>query len=76
MEISFKGLNCNGASWYCGIDRNVDRDIGKVGEIIEFTGWNVFIISIDTNTRRKLWHYKNQIQRKSRREFIINRDLI
>jgi hypothetical protein len=31
MEISFKGLNFYGASLYCGIDRDIDSDIGKVG---------------------------------------------
>jgi hypothetical protein len=34
IEISFKGLNLYGASLYFGIDRDIERDIGKVGEII------------------------------------------
>ena len=55
----------------------IERDIGKVGEIIELTRGKGLILSIDSNSRSKLWHntYTNH-QGKTLEEFIITSDLL
>jgi hypothetical protein len=77
IEISYKGLNFYAASLYFAIDRATERDVGKVGEIIELTRGKGLILSIDSNSRSKLWRntYMNQ-RGKTLEEFIITSDLI
>ena len=77
QTISYKGLNFYGASLYFAIDRDIERDIGKVGDIIELTREKVLILSINTNSRSKLRHdtYTNQ-RGKTLEEFIVISDLL
>jgi hypothetical protein len=49
IEISYKDLNFYGAGLYFAIDRDIERDIGKVGEIIELTRGKGLILSFDSN---------------------------
>jgi hypothetical protein len=44
-EFSYKHLNSYGASLYFAIDRDFERDTGKVEEIIELTRGKCLIIS-------------------------------
>jgi len=76
IEIRYKGLNFYGASIYFAIDRDTERDIRKVEEIKELTRGKGLILSIDSNSRSKLWHdtYTNQ-RGKTLEEFIITGDL-
>ena len=77
IEFSYKGLNFYGASLYFAIDRDVGRDIGKVEEIRKLTRGKGLILSIDSNSRRRLWHGTQTNQRgKHLEEFIITSDLI
>ena len=77
VEISFKGLNFYGASLYFAINRDIERDIGKVGEIIELSRGKGLILSIDSNSRGKLSHDTNTNQRgKTLEEFVITSDLL
>ena len=77
IEICYKGLNFYGTSLYFAIDRDIERDTGKVKEIKELTRAKALILSIDSNSRSKLWHdmYTNQWG-KTLEEFIITSDLL
>ena len=76
IEFSCKGLKFYGASLYFAIDLDMGRDIGKVEEIRKLTRGKVLIISIDSNSRSKLWHDTQTNQRcKNMGEFIITSDL-
>ena len=77
IEFSYKGLKFYGASLYFAIDREIERDTAKVQEIIEVTRGKGLILSIDTNSRSKLWNdiYTNQ-RGKTLEEFIITSDLL
>ena len=76
-EFSYKGINFYGASLYFAIDRDVGRDTGKVEEIRKFTRGKGLILSINSNSRSRLWHdmHTNQ-QVKHVEEFIITSNLI
>jgi len=63
IEFSCKGLKFYGASVYFTIDRDMGRDIGKVEEIRKLTRGKGLIISIDSNSRSKLWHDTQTKQR-------------
>jgi hypothetical protein len=76
-EITYKGLRFYGDSLYLAIDQDIERDIGKVEEIVELTKGNGLILSIDSNSRSKLWHDKYTNQRgKSLENFIITSDFV
>ena len=76
-EIRYKVLNFYGDSLYFAIDRNTERDTGKVEEIKELTRGKGLILSIDSNSRIKLWHDKYTNQRgKTLEEFIITNNLL
>jgi len=77
IEIRYKGLTFSGASLYFAIDRDIERDIRKVEEIKELTRGKDLILSIDNNSRSKLWHdtYTNQ-RGKTLEEFVITSDLL
>ena len=76
IEFSYKGLNFYGASLYFAIDQDLGRDIGKVEEIRKLTRGKGLILSIDSNSRSKLWHDTHTNQRgKTLEEFIITSDL-
>jgi hypothetical protein len=77
IEIRYKGLSFYGASLYFAIDQETETDIGKVEEITELTKGKGLILSIDSNSRSKLWHDKYTNQRgKILKDFIITSDLV
>jgi hypothetical protein len=77
IEISYTGLNFYAASLYFAIDRDIERDIGKVEGIKELTRGKGLILSVDSNSRSNLWHdmYMNQ-RGETLEEFIITSDLL
>jgi hypothetical protein len=77
LEISYKSLSFYGASLYFEIDPDIERDIGKVEEIIELTKGKGLILSINSKSRSKLWHDKYTNQRgEISMDFIITSDLV
>jgi hypothetical protein len=77
IEIGCKGLSFYGASLSFVTDQDIERDIGKVEEIIKLTKGKGLILSIDSNPRSKLWHSKYMNQRgKILENFIITSDLV
>jgi hypothetical protein len=77
IELAYKGLKFFGASLYFAIDRDIDTDTAKVEEIMQTTRGNGLILSIDTNSRSRLWNdiYMNK-RGKTLEEFIIINDLL
>jgi hypothetical protein len=76
IEFSCKGLTFYGASIYFAIDCDMGQDFRKVEEIRELTRGKGLIISMDSNSRSKLWHGTQTNQRgKNLEDFIINSDL-
>ena len=77
IEIRYKGLNFYRASLYFAIDRDIESDNGKVEEIKELTRGKGLTLSIDSNSRSKLWHntYTNQ-RGKPLEEFITSNLLL
>jgi hypothetical protein len=76
VEFGRKGLKFYGASLYFAIDQDMGRDIDKVEEVRKLIRGKGVIISIDSNSRSKLWHDTETNQRgKNLEEFIITSDL-
>ena len=77
IELSYSGLNFYGASLYFPIDREIERDIELLEEIMQLTKGKGLLLSIDSNSRSKLWYDTITNQRgKLLEDFIITRDLI
>lgn len=76
LELRHGDYNFYGASLCFPIDRDIERDIESIGKIIQLTKGKGIIISIDSNSRSKLWCDKTTNQRgKSLEEFILTHDL-
>jgi hypothetical protein len=73
IEFSYKNLNFYGASLYFAIDRDMGKYIGKVEAIRKLTRGKGLILSMDSNSRSKLWH-GNQ-RGKTLEECIMTSDL-
>jgi hypothetical protein len=76
LELRHGDLNFYGASLYFPIDRDIESDIASMEKIIQLTKGKGIIISVDSNSRSKLWHDAITNQRgKSLEEYILTRDL-
>jgi hypothetical protein len=76
IELSYEGLNFYGASLYFPIDREIKRGIETVEEIIQLMKGRELILSIDSNSRSKLWCDTNNNQRGKSQEEFITSDLL
>jgi len=76
LELRHGDYKFYGASLHFPIDRDIERDIESIGKIIQLPKGKGIIISIDSNSRSKLWYDKTTNQRgKSLEEFILTHDL-
>jgi sugar/nucleoside kinase (ribokinase family) len=72
IELSYSGLNFYGASLYVKL-----KDIESLEKIIHLTKGKGLLLSIDSNSRSKLWYDRITNQRgKFLEDFIITRDLL
>ena len=75
-EIRYKGVKFYGASIYLPIDRDIERDLDTIENILQFTTGDGLILAIDSNGRNKLWSDKcTNTRGRALEEFIISRDL-
>lgn len=75
-EISHQGLSLFGASLYLPIDRDMERDLDTIDNIIQYTKGEGLVLAIDSNARSKFWFDKHTNARgRTLEEFIITRDL-
>ena len=54
-EFRYEGLTFYGASLYLRIDSDIERDLETTEDILQLTKGEGLIITIDSNTRSKLW---------------------
>jgi hypothetical protein len=77
IELRYEGLSFYAASLHFPIERDIERDFETVEEIIQLTKGKGLLLSIDSNSRSKLWYDTSTNQRgKSLEEFIITCDLL
>jgi hypothetical protein len=77
IELSYSGFNFYGASLYFPNDCDIERDIESLEEIIQLTKGKGLLLSIDSNSRSKLWNDTITNQRgKFLEDFIITRDIL
>ena len=75
-EIRHKGLRLFGASIYFPIDRDMERDLDTLDNILQYIKGEGLVLAIDSNARSKLWFDKHTNARgRTMEEFIISRDL-
>jgi hypothetical protein len=75
-EIRYKGLTFYGASLYLHIDRDIERDLEAIEDIIQLTKGQGLLLAIDSNVRSKLWSDTcTNTRGRTLEEFIITRDL-
>ena len=60
-KIRYEGLTFYGASVYLPIDRDIERDLETIEDILQLTKGDGLILAIDSNARSKLWfeHWRN-----------------
>ena len=54
-EFRYQGLKFYGASLYLPIDRDIERDLGTMEEIIRLTKGEGLLLALDSNARSKIW---------------------
>jgi hypothetical protein len=72
-----EGIKFYGASLYFPIDRDIERDVGTIEDIIWLTKGEGLLLTIDSNARSKIWSdtYTNA-RGTALEEYIITRDLL
>lgn len=76
LELRHGDLNFYGAILYLPIDRDIERDVESIDKIVQHTKGEGIVISVDSNSRSKLWHDTITNQRgKSLEEYILTHDL-
>jgi len=61
---------------YFDIMKEIDRELDKIEEILEFTKGVGLVIAIDSNYRSTAWHDSQTKQRgKTLEEYVINKNL-
>jgi len=56
-EIRYEGLTFYGTSLYLPIDRDIERDLETIDDILQLTKGEGLILAIDSNARSTLWSY-------------------
>jgi hypothetical protein len=76
-ELRYKGAKVFGTSFYLPMDRDIDRDLETIEDIIQLSRGDGLILAIDSNARSKLWFDKRTNTRgRALEELIISRDLL
>jgi len=61
---------------YFDITKEIERELDKIEEILEFTKGNGLVIAVDSNSRSGAWHDSQTNQRgKIMEEYIISKNL-
>ena len=64
------------ASMYFDIMKEIERELDKIDEILEFTKENGLVIAIDSNSRSTTWHdIQTNKMEKIMEEFIISKSI-
>jgi hypothetical protein len=77
IKFRYKGLTFYGASLYLPIDREIERDLGTIEEIIRLTKGEGLLLALDSNARSTIWSDTNTNARgRAMEDYIITRDLL
>jgi len=61
---------------YFDITEEIERELDKIDEILEFTNGNGLVITVDSNSRPMAWHdIKTNKRGKIMEEYIISKNL-
>ena len=76
-EFRYEGLIFYGASLYLPIDRDIERGLETIEEIIRLTKGEGLLLALDSNARSKIWsHTYTNARGRAMEEYIITRDLL
>jgi len=76
LELRHNNTRFYAASMYFDITKGIERELGKIEEILEFTKGNGLVIAVDSNSRSVAWHDRQTNQRgKIMEEYIISKNL-
>jgi hypothetical protein len=63
LELSHNNTRFYAASTYIDITKEIERELDKIEEILEFTKGNELVIAADRNSRSVAWHDNQTNQR-------------
>ena len=76
IEVRHKNLRIIVVSMYLDIKEEIDNNIAKIEEIIQFGAGMGIIIAMDSNARSQAWHDKQtNIRGRILEEYLVSRDL-
>jgi hypothetical protein len=75
LELRHGDVKFYGTSLYFPIDRDIESDNESMEKIIQLTKGEGIIISVDSNSRSKLWYTITNQRDKSLEKYILTRDL-
>jgi hypothetical protein len=76
LELRYNNNRFFAASMYFDIMKEIEGELDKIEEILEFTKGNGLVIAIDSNSRSTAWHDSQTNQRrKMLEEYILSRNL-
>jgi hypothetical protein len=76
-EFKYEGFKFYGASLYLPIDRDIERDLRIIEEILRLTKGEGLLLTLDSNARSKIWSDTHTNARgRAMEEYIITRDLL
>jgi hypothetical protein len=77
IELKHKDTRFFAASMYFDITKELERDMDKIEEILDFTKGNGLLIAVDSISRSTTWHDSQTNKRgKILEEYIISRNLL
>jgi hypothetical protein len=76
LELRHNSTRFYAAGMYFEITKEIERELDKIEEILEFTKGNGIVIAVDSNSRSVAWHDSHTNQRgKTMEEYIISKNL-
>ena len=76
LELDYNNTRFFTASMYFDITTDIDKELDKIDQILEFTKGNGLVIAVDSNSRSVAWHDTQTNKRgKTLEEYIISKSM-
>jgi len=76
LELRYSNTRSFAASMNFDVTKEIETELDKIEEILEFTKGNGLVIAIDSNSRSTAWHDSQTNQRgKTLEEYIISKNI-